>query len=154
MHRTSLVFVVFLLAVTLGVPLASGSTSDPVISQVFASGGNAGADFTNDYVELLNRGSASVDLAGWSIQYATANGASWSAVALTGTLGPGRRYLVQLGSGGTVGSALPAADATGTVNLAATGGKVALVHDTAALACGASAGSCSAVTVVDRKSVV
>ncbi len=148
MHRTSLVFMVFLLAVTLGVPLAAGATSDPVISQVFASGGNAGADFTNDYVELLNRGSTSVDLSSWSLQYATATGTSWSAVALTGTLGPGRRYLVQLGSGGTVGSALPIADATGTVNLAATGGKVALVHDAAALTCGASTGSCSAVATV------
>ena len=72
MPRTSLVFVVFLLAVTLGVPLASGATSDPVISQVFASGGNAGADFTNDYVELLNRGGTSLDLGGWSIQYGSA----------------------------------------------------------------------------------
>ncbi len=150
MSRSPLVVVVVVavLAVTLGVPLASGATSDPVISQVFASGGNAGADFTNDYVELVNRGGTSVDLGGWSIQYATASGTSWSAVALSGTLGPGRRYLVQLGSGGTVGSPLPAPDATATVNLAATGGKVALVHDTAALVCGTTAGNCSAVATV------
>src|SRR5262249_25551769 len=43
---------------------------------------------------------------------------------------------------------LPTPDATGTVNLAASGGKVALVQDAAALTCGASAGSCSAVPAV------
>src|SRR5581483_606704 len=63
-------------------------------------------------------------------------------------LQPGRRYLVQLASGGTAGAALPAPDATGTTNLAASGGKVALVRDAAALSCGASAGSCSANPLV------
>jgi hypothetical protein len=43
----------------------------------------------------------------------------------------------------------PAPDATGTTNLAATGGKVALVRDDAALACGATPGSCSASAVVE-----
>ena len=40
-------------------------------------------------------------------------------------------------SGGATGASLPTADATGTSNLAASGGKIALVHDTTALACGA-----------------
>jgi hypothetical protein len=62
---------------------------------------------------------------------------------LTGSLGGGQYYLVALASSGAVGAALPAADATGTTNMAVSGGKVALVHDTAALSCGASAGSCS-----------
>ena len=53
-------------------------------------------------------------------------------------------YLVQLASTAAVGSALPAPEATGTTNLAASGGKVALVPDATALACGATAGSCAA----------
>ena len=63
--------------------------------------------------------------------------------ALSGSIPAGGRYLVQLASGGVNGAALPTADATGTSNLAATGGKVAIVDSATALACGDSAGSCS-----------
>jgi hypothetical protein len=62
---------------------------------------------------------------------------------LAGSIAPGRHLLVQLGPTGSVGSALPTPDVTGTTNLAASGGKIALVHDTAAILCGASPGSCS-----------
>jgi hypothetical protein len=115
---------------------------------VFAGGGNAGAAYANDYVELFNRSASTVDLSGWSVQYATAAGAAWSPTPLTGTLAPGRHYLVQFASGGTVGLALPTPDATDTTSLSTSGGKVALVHAAAALSCGASAGSCSAVAAV------
>jgi hypothetical protein len=57
---------------------------------------------------------------------------------------PGGRYLVQLASAAAVGAPLPAPDATGTTNLAVSGGKVALVRTGTPLACGAAAGSCSA----------
>ena len=56
----------------LAVPIASGASPDLVVSQVYAGGGNSGATYANDFVELFNRGSASVDLSGWSLQYATA----------------------------------------------------------------------------------
>jgi hypothetical protein len=124
-------------------PLALGASSNVAISQIYAGGGNAGATFANDYVELLNRGAGTVSLTGWSLQYASAASTSWSTVPLAGSIRPGGYYLVKLGSGGTAGGALPAADATGTVNLAASGGKIALSRDTTALTCGATAGSCS-----------
>ena len=47
---------------------------DVVISQVYGGGGNSGGDYTNDYVELFNRGTATVSLDGWSVQYASAAG--------------------------------------------------------------------------------
>lgn len=144
-HWTLLLAAAFAL---LAAPIASGAPPDLVVSQVYAGGGNSGAAYTNDFVELFNRGGASVDLSGWSLQYATATGTSWQVTALTGSLAVGHHYLVALGSGGTSGASLPAADATGTSNLATTGGKVALVHDTAAVTCGATAGSCSAIAVV------
>ena len=144
-HLTLLLTAVLAL---LAVPIASGASPDLVVSQVYAGGGNSGATYANDFVELFNRGSSTVDLTGWSLQYATASGTSWQVTALTGSLAPAHHYLVALASGGTNGAALPTADATGTLNLAASGGKIALVHDTAALACGAAAGSCSAVAVV------
>jgi hypothetical protein len=128
---------------------AVGSTSGIVVSQIYGGGGNAGATFRNDYVELFNAGTAAVDLSGWTVQYATAAGTTWQATALSGTIGPGRYSLVQLASNADVGAALPAPDATGTSNLGATSGKIALVRGTAALTCGASAGSCSANQLVE-----
>lgn len=132
----------------LAVPTARSASPDVVVSQVYAGGGNSGAPFTHDFVELFNRGSTTIDVSGWSIQYASAAGTTWQVTSLTGSIAPGRHYLVQLASAAAVGAALPAPDATGTTNLAVSGGKVAVVRDAAPLTCGASAGSCSAVTSV------
>jgi hypothetical protein len=149
MHRSRLALLLALAAALLAAPAAAPSGSaDMVISQVYAGGGNSGATYTNDFVELFNRGSAAVDVSGWSIQYASAAGTSWQATALAGTVPPGGYLLVQLASGGANGAPLPTADATGTTNLANTGGKVALVRSTSALSCGGTAGSCSAVSSV------
>jgi Lamin Tail Domain len=127
---------------------AASGTSGIVVSQVFGGGGNAGAPYANDYVELFNRGSTAVDVSGWTVQYATAAGSSWQTTPLAGTIQPGRYYLVGL-AGGATGAALPAPDATDTTNLSATSGKIALVRDAQALACGATAGSCSANPLVE-----
>ena len=134
---------VLLAALALLPAAARAATSDVVVSQIYGGGGNAGATFRNDYVELFNAGSASVDVSGWTVQYATAAGTSWQTTALSGTIAAGRYYLVQLASNADVGAVLPAPNATGTSNLAGTSGKIALVRGTAALTCGASAGSCS-----------
>jgi hypothetical protein len=137
-----------LLAAALSVPGARGSSSDLVVSQVFAGGGNAGAAYANDYVELFNRSGSPVDLSGWSVQYATSAGTAWAATPLAGTIAAGRRYLVQFASGGAAGAALPSPDATDTTNLSTAGGKIALVHAAAPLTCGATPGSCSALPAV------
>jgi uncharacterized protein len=149
MPRTRILLALFAVGALLVAPFAHGATSNVVVSQVFAGGGNAGASYTNDFVELFNRSAAAVDLSGWTIQYASAASTSWQTTALAGSIGPGRYYLVQLASTASVGAPLPAADATGTTNLASAGGKVALVRDAAALTCGASAGSCSSVPLVE-----
>jgi uncharacterized protein len=128
---------------------ANASTSGIVVSQVYGGGGNTGATFRNDFVELFNGGSRSVDLAGWSVQYATAAGTSWQPTPLAGAIAPGHYFLVQLASSGTVGAILPTADATGTSNLAAISGKIALVRSATPLTCGATAGSCSATPDVE-----
>src|SRR5476651_2667781 len=97
-----------------------------VISQIYGGGGNAGATFKNDFIEIFNPGSAPVNVAGWSVQYASATGTSWAATPLTGTIPAGGYYLVQeaLGAGGT--TALPTPDAVGTTAMSATAGKVLL----------------------------
>jgi hypothetical protein len=123
---------------TIGTPQATGFIWNDdmpllVISQVYAGGGNTGAQYTNDFVELFNRGTSTVDFAitAYSVQYAAATSTSgFSKLDLTsGSMAPGQYFLVQLG-GGANGAALPTPDATGTIAMAATAGKVALVRQT------------------------
>ena len=117
-----------------------------VISQLYGGGGNAGAVLGNDFVELFNRSDAPVDVTGWSVQYASAAGTGHfgmnPVVAVSGVLQPGQYYLLQL-AGGTTGSPLPPADATGTINMAAGAGKVVLVASSAGLACNGGSTPCS-----------
>jgi hypothetical protein len=148
MRTTQLIAIVMFAVVLIAAPSARASSPDLVISQVYAGGGNSGATYANDYVELFNRGSSPIDLSGWSVQYATASGTTWTATPLVGTIASGRHYLIQFASGGTAGLALTSPDATDTTSLSTAGGKVALVHSATALTCGASAGNCSAVSTV------
>jgi Lamin Tail Domain len=145
MKRFRLLVALAFAALLVAAPASPNTSSGVVVSQVYAGGGNSGASFTNDYVELFNAGSATVTVNGWTVQYASAAGSTWQTTALSGSIVPGGYLLVQLASGGTVGAVLPTPDATGTSNLAVSGGKVAVVTDETALSCGASAGSCSAV---------
>ncbi len=112
---------------------AEATSHSIVISQVYGGGGNSGATFTHDFIELFNRGTTAVSISGWSVQYASASGTTWSATALSGTLQPGQYYLVQqaAGAGGT--TPLPTPDAIGSISMSATAGKVALVNTTTAL---------------------
>src|SRR5436190_11404410 len=148
MSRLRRLFPFALALALLVVPAAQSASSDMVVSQLFAGGGNANAPYANDFVELFNRGGTAVDLSNWSIQYASSSGTAWQATALSGSVQPGGHYLVQLASAAAVGASLPTPDATGTSNLAVSGGKLALVHGTAPITCGASAGSCSADPLV------
>ena len=149
MHKLNLVVAVIAAGVLLAAPFARGATSNVVISQVYGGGGNAGATYTNDFVELFNRSGSTVDLSGWTIQYASSSSTSWQTTPLQGSIAPGRHYLVQLGSTAAIGAPLPAPDATDTTNLAASGGKVALVRDSTALGCGATAGSCASAPFLE-----
>ncbi len=81
----------------------------------------------------LVRGSVAVNVTGWSVQYASATGTSWAVTTLSGSIPPGGYYLVQeaAGSGGTTD--LPTPDASGSIAMSATAGKVALVNGTIAL---------------------
>lgn len=130
----------FLLSLAGACP-AFAVSPDVVISQVYGGGGNSGATYKNDFIELFNRGTSPVSLNGWSVQYASATGTTWQATPLTNvTLQPGQYYLVQeaAGTGGTV--SLPTPDATGSIAMSATAGKVALSTSTTALSGGCPTG--------------
>ncbi|MGI9088917.1 MAG: DNA/RNA non-specific endonuclease [Chthoniobacterales bacterium] len=113
--------------------LATSSTNFTVsasvaitVSQVYGGGGNSGATYKNDFIELYNAGATTVDLSTYAVQYASATSSSWSETLLSGSIAPGHHYLIQeaAGTGGTTN--LPTPEATGTINFSATSGKIAL----------------------------
>jgi uncharacterized protein len=116
------------------------SANGIVISQIYGGGGNAGSTFKNDFIEIFNADGATVNLNGWSVQYASATGTTWQVTALNGSLAPGQYFLIQesQGVGGTTN--LPAPNATGNIAMSATVGKVALVSSTVALSGGCPVG--------------
>src|SRR4051794_992163 len=111
--------VVSIAALALTASPAVAASPDIVISQVYGGGGNSGATWTNDFVELYNRGAAPVDLTGWSVQYASAAGTSWQLTALSGVLAAGAHYLVQEAAGSGGSTPLPTPDATGAIAMSA-----------------------------------
>jgi uncharacterized protein len=113
-------------------PAASATSSSVVISQVYTAGGNTGASFLNDFVELHNNGSAAVDVTGYSIQYVSATGSflTGSETTLSGIMQPGGYLLVGEASGGASGASLPSPDVSGIINFSASAGKVALANTT------------------------
>ena len=119
---------------------------DVVISQVYGAGGNAGALLRNDYIELFNRGTTTVSLDGWSVQYTSAagTGSFGGATPLSGSLAPGQYYLVQEASGGANGTPIATPDASGTIAMAAGAGKVIVANTTAGVGCNGSSAPCTA----------
>lgn len=117
----------------IGLGSASAAQAQVVISQVYGGGGNSGATWKSDFIELHNTGTSAVDLSTYSVQYASAAGTSWQVTPLSGSIGPGAYFLVKQadGSGGTAD--LPAADVSGTIALSGTAGKVALSASQSAL---------------------
>ncbi|HKP47408.1 MAG TPA: DNA/RNA non-specific endonuclease [Pyrinomonadaceae bacterium] len=105
------------------------------ISQLYGGGGNSGATYTNDYVELYNPTAATISLTGWSIQYGPATGSTFTGkTVIGGTIAPGAHYLISLASGGGPGAPLPPASVNGDINMSATAGKVALVSNSETVA--------------------
>src|SRR5437763_11312764 len=147
---------VVLLAVVAGVLAAArpakAVSSTLVLSQVYGGGGNAGATYTNDFIEVFNRSLSLINTTGMSVQYGSTTGNiapnDTQSTPLSGFLSPGQYLLVQeaQGTGGTTNLSPDITDAT-PIAMSATGGKVALVSSTTNLNCGATAPSanpCSA----------
>ncbi|MGH3361447.1 MAG: lamin tail domain-containing protein, partial [Nocardioides sp.] len=114
---------------------APGAAANPagdglVISEVYGGGGNSGATYTHDFVELYNPTGAAIPVGGLSVQYRSSSGGGTGFTNLTGSVEPGRHYLVQeaRGNGGT--QPLPAPDATGGLTMSSSAGSVALVTGT------------------------
>ncbi|HEX8710071.1 MAG TPA: Calx-beta domain-containing protein, partial [Pyrinomonadaceae bacterium] len=138
-----------------------------VISQVYGGGGNTGAPYTNDFIEIFNRGTTTVNFATtpYSVQYASAASSFGAANTITvinsGTIAPGQYFLIQEAATNTAscgsapcGAALPTPDASGNINLATTGGKVALVSGTAPVTAAACPGATTPATTPNSLTIV
>ena len=109
-------------------PSASAVSTTVVISEAYGGGGNSGAVWRNDYVELFNRSDMSVDLTGWKVQYFSAGGTTATTTTLSGSIAGGGIFLVQQAAGAnTAATALPTPDVTGTTAMSANGAKLALL---------------------------
>jgi uncharacterized protein len=109
---------------------AQATAGGVVISEVFGAGGNNGAIWTNDFVELYNRSDAAVDVSGWVVQYYSGAGGAGGKATLTGFVAPRHTYLVQMAKRGGGTTALPTPEATGTAAMSGTGGRVDLLAGT------------------------
>ena len=144
---------VLALLATIASILATPASAGLVISQVYGGGGNIGATYTHDFIELFNDSSAPQSLNGLSVQYASATGtgnfgANTAALSILPNvlLQPWTYFLIQeaQGAGGT--TALPTPDLVDATPIAmsATAAKVALVNGTASLGCNGGSTPCSA----------
>ena len=120
---------VALAAIVAGAAPARAASPNVTVAEVYGGGGNSGAPLRSDFVELFNRGTAAVNLAGWSVQYWSSTGTTASSTPLAGSIAAGGRYLVKEADGAnTAAPPLPTPDATGTIAISATGGRVAVVN--------------------------
>jgi hypothetical protein len=120
----------FYLLIVSAILLSVSAASQVVINEVYGAGGNTGAPFTQDYVELYNNSATPIVMASWSIQYTSANGTTWGSnkTIFSGTIAPNSFFLIGLGSGAN-GIAIPTPDAAGSTGMSATAGKIVLCNN-------------------------
>ena len=115
-------------------PSAHAQSAGLVITQIFGGGGNSGAPYNQDYVELFNGTGSAINLTGYTLQYASSGGnfsnANGQTTALAGSIASGQFFLVGLGFGAGTGAAIPTPNVTGTTAASSTNGKFALANDT------------------------
>ena len=109
-------------------PLPQLTPPDVIISEVYGGGGNSGAPFNADFVELFNTTDSQIDIGGWSVQYYSATGTSANVIVIPdGKIIPAKGHFLISAAGGSVGSNLPTPDVSSTTpNISATNGKLAL----------------------------
>jgi len=133
-----------------GTPAQAAPSTGLVISEAYGGGGNSGATFTHDFVELFNPTDAEISVEGMSVQYRSQNGTSANVTSLTGSVPAGGYYLVQQASNAAVGDPLPTPDATGNASMSGSNGVVILASDDVAVSAqGDFAGTGNPANVID-----
>ncbi|WP_215816138.1 ExeM/NucH family extracellular endonuclease [Pimelobacter sp. 30-1] len=108
-----------------------------VINEVYGGGGNGGAIYKSDFVELFNPTGSAINVDGWSIQYRSETGVtavgSSNMTPLTGSVPAHGYYLVKAADGAGTQQALPQPDVVGTIAMGGTAGQVFLSNSTTLL---------------------
>lgn len=116
---------------------AKGQSTTLTISQVYGGAGCGTANcsaYKNDFIEIFNKSSSPINVNGYSVQYTSAAGTTWSGTNLPNvTLQPGQYLLIAEAFSANGTTALPTPDVTGAIAMSATAGKVALVNTTTLL---------------------
>ena len=138
-------------ALVLAAP-ASAASPDIVISQVYGGGGNAGAQYKNDFIELYNRGTEAG--AGHGLERAVRRSRRHDLPADPADRNDPPGALLPRPGGGRRQRRrhrvdLPTPNAEGTIAMAAGAGKVALVTNNTTLTCGADCDGAAALGVKD-----
>jgi hypothetical protein len=124
---------------SLEVATCTNSPSRIVVSAFFGGGGNTGAPFNTDHIEIFNRSASSVNLTGWSVQYADAASAggflATRVIPLSGTIGAGEYRLIAVSAAGAAGIPLPTPDFTAApvFGMDNASGRIAIVRTAAAI---------------------
>jgi len=112
-------------------PALCQSAPHVVISEIYGGGGNSGALYTHDFIEIHNPTGSDVVMNDWSVQYQGGGGTGvfTSVAGFSGIIRSHGFFLIQAnpGSGGTV--PLPSPDAVAGISMAAGSGKIALCSD-------------------------
>jgi Calx-beta domain/Lamin Tail Domain len=130
-----------LLCLLLSVGVGSAQTiadSNIRINQIYTRGGEAGAAFQNDFIELFNRGNVDVDISGWSLNIINFSGIppniQYSASGIKiftsprNIIKPGGHYLIRFGGNGSSGQPLPTPDIDlNPMPISDSGGEIILV---------------------------
>jgi predicted extracellular nuclease len=111
-------------------PASAALATHLVVNEAYGGGGNSGATWTNDFIELYNPTDAPISLAGLSVQYRSSGGTGTGFTDLTGSVAAKSHFLVQEAAGSGGSTALPTPDVTGSLAMSGTAGSVALVTGT------------------------
>jgi hypothetical protein len=117
------------------------SNSNLRISQVYTRGGEAGATYQNDFVEVFNAGSTAVNINGWAMVVITFEGTTQQAIGSrfnsNFSMPPGMHLLFRFKGNGTAGQAVPGEyPIINDISLGSTSGQVMLLSPTQALPAG------------------
>jgi hypothetical protein len=147
--------ILLLFSLTGFVHAQAGADSNIVISQIYTRGGEPGAIYQNDFIELYNRGNSIVDINGWTLHIATVEGsfASDFGVHFTSSssipIFPGMHMLFTFTTGGANGQPLSGDFPLPFVSLGSTSGRIILLGKDKTLPAGCPASPDPTGAVVD-----
>jgi hypothetical protein len=95
-------------------PMQPTAAGDIVFSQIYASGGNPGSTYQNNFLEVFNRTNNVIDISGWRFYITDATGTFNQAIAFVSSrgigIGAGHYLLIQFGPPSANGAPLPNPD--------------------------------------------